>query len=102
MGRLWHELDITGVEELAETDEARISGLKGFGKERRRMIEAAKTYNSQERRMLLDDATALGENLLSFVRSHPATEKAEVAGSLRRRKETVGDLDIVPGQHGTP
>ena len=95
-GRLWHELDITSVEELADTEEARISGLKGFGKKSaERMIEAAKKYNSEERRMLLDDATALGERLLDFVRSHPATEQAEVAGSLRRRKETIGDLDVV-------
>ena len=96
VGRLWHELDITTVEELAGTEEDKISGLKGFGKKSaERMIQAAKTYNSQERRMLLDDATALGESLLSFVRSHPATERAEVAGSLRRKKETIGDLDIV-------
>ena len=95
-GRLWHELDITSVEELAGTDEARISGLKGFGKKSaERMIEAAKKYNSEERRVLLDKATALGDFLLDFVRSHPATERTEVAGSLRRRKETVGDLDIV-------
>jgi DNA polymerase (family 10) len=45
--------------------------------------------------MLLDEASALGEHLLEFVRSHPDTERAEIAGSLRRRKETVGDLDIV-------
>ena len=95
-GRLWHELDITSVEELAESDEDTISGLKGFGKKSaERMIRAAETYNSQERRMLLDEATALGESLLAFVRSHPATEKAEAAGSLRRQKETIGDLDIV-------
>ena len=95
-GRLWHELDITSVEELAESDEGTISGLKGFGKKSaERMIRAAETYNSQERRMLLDEATALGESLLAFVRSHPATEEAEAAGSLRRQKETIGDLDIV-------
>jgi DNA polymerase (family 10) len=45
--------------------------------------------------MLLDEATALAEGLLAFVRAHPATARAEVAGSLRRRKETVGDLDLV-------
>lgn len=96
VGRLWQELDITTVEELAETDEKKISGLKGFGKKSAEsMIQAAKTYNSQERRMLLDDATALGETLLAFVRSHPTTERAELAGSLRRQKETIGDLDIV-------
>ncbi|CAN5904488.1 DNA polymerase/3'-5' exonuclease PolX [soil metagenome] len=95
-GRLWKELDVTTVEELADTEPGRISELKGFGKKSaERMIQAAKTYNSQERRLLLNDALSLGEDLLDFVQSHPATEKAELAGSLRRRKETVGDLDIV-------
>jgi DNA polymerase (family 10) len=96
VGRLWQELDITTVEELAEAEPGSIPALKGFGKKSaEKMVQAAENYNSQERRMLLDDATALGESLLDFVRSHPATERAEVAGSLRRRKETVGDLDIV-------
>ncbi len=95
-GRLWKELDVTGVKELAELDASEIAGLKGFGKKSaEKIVRAAETYNSTERRMLLDEATALGENLLSFVRSHPATGRAEVAGSLRRRKETIGDLDIV-------
>ena len=95
-GRLWRELDVTGVEELAEVEPERISSLKGFGKKSaEKMISAARTYNATERRMLLHTATALGEHLLEFVRSHPATERAEVAGSLRRMKETVGDLDIV-------
>ena len=95
-GRLWRDLDITNVEDLAEMEEGRLAALKGFGKKsEERILRAARTYNSTERRMLLDEATALGEHLLSFVRSHPATVRAEVAGSLRRRKETIGDLDIV-------
>ena len=95
-GRLWRDLDITSVEELADLEEGRLAALKGFGKKsEERILRAAKTYNATERRMLLDDATALGEQLLSFVRSHLSTERAEVAGSLRRRKETIGDLDIV-------
>ncbi len=95
-GRLWRELDITNVEDLAEMEEGHLAALKGFGKKsEERILRAAKTYNSTERRMLLDEASALGEHLLEFVRSHPDTERAEIAGSLRRRKETVGDLDIV-------
>ena len=96
VGRLWHELGVTSVEELAELEVERVAALKGFGyKSAEKIVRAAKTYSSQERRMLLDDATALAEQMLSFVRSHPACERAEIAGSLRRQKETIGDLDIV-------
>jgi DNA polymerase (family X) len=96
VGRLWKELGVTSIEELASTDPAGISALKGFGKKSaQKMVEAAGKYNATERRMLLDEATALGDQILSFVRSHPATERAEVGGSLRRMKETIGDIDIV-------
>jgi DNA polymerase (family 10) len=96
VGRLWQELGVTSIEELAEEDPAKISALKGFGKKSaEKMVQSAQTYNATERRMLLDDATDLGDEILSFVRSHPATERAEVGGSLRRMKETIGDIDIV-------
>ena len=95
-GRLWRELGITDVEALSELEEGRLANLKGFGKKsEERILRAARTYNSQERRMLLDEANALAEHMLRFVRSHPACDRAEVAGSLRRQKETIGDLDLV-------
>lgn len=95
-GRLWKELEVTSVEGVAALDPADIGRLKGFGKKSaEKIVAAAEKYDATERRLLLDDATALGEDLLSFVRSHPATERADLAGSLRRRKETVGDLDLV-------
>src|SRR5215210_5505730 len=96
VGRLWKELGVTSVEELAVEEPEKISALKGFGKKSaQKMVQAAQTYNATEHRMLLDEATALGNQILSFVRSHPATERAEVGGSLRRMKETIGDIDIV-------
>jgi DNA polymerase (family X) len=96
VGRLWKELGVTNIEELAAEEPERISALKGFGKKSaEKMVQAARTYNATERRMLLDDATALGDRILSFVCAHPATERAEVGGSLRRMKETIGDIDIV-------
>jgi DNA polymerase (family 10) len=95
-GKLWKELGVVSVEELAEIDADQISSLEGFGrKSSEKILRAAKTYNAQERRMLLDQATALAEHMLEFVRSHPSTVRAEVAGSLRRQKETIGDLDLV-------
>ncbi|MDQ3863357.1 MAG: DNA polymerase/3'-5' exonuclease PolX [Actinomycetota bacterium] len=96
VGRLWKELGLTSVEELAGVEQGRIASLKGFGdKSAQKILQAARTYNATERRMLLDEATSLGEQILSFVRSHPATVRAEVGGSLRRMKETIGDIDIV-------
>jgi DNA polymerase (family 10) len=96
VGRLWKELGVTSVEELAAEEPERISSLKGFGKKSaEKILQAARTYNATERRMLLDEATSMGERILSFVRSHPATQRAEVGGSLRRMKETIGDIDIV-------
>ena len=95
-GRLWREIGVTSVEELGELKEGRLAALKGFGKKsEERVLRAARTYNATERRMLLDEASALGEHILRFVRLHPACERVEIAGSLRRRKETIGDLDVV-------
>jgi len=95
-GRLWRELGVTNVEEVANLEEGSLSSLKGFGKKsEERILSAARTYNSTERRMLLNEASALGDHVLQFVRSHPATVRAELAGSLRRMKEPVGDLDVV-------
>ena len=95
-GRLWQALGVTSVEELAKIQPDRVASLKGFGKKSaEKIVAAARTYSSTERRMLLDEATVLAEHLLSFVRSHPACEKAEIAGSLRRKKETIGDFDLV-------
>jgi DNA polymerase (family 10) len=96
VGRLWKELGITSVEELVELAPERLASLKGFGKKSaEKILRAAQTYNANERRMLLNHAVALGEHILSFVRSHPTTERAELTGSLRRMKETIGDLDVV-------
>ena len=93
---LWQEFGVESVEELAELEDGRIAALKGFDKKsEERILRAARTYNAQERRMLLDEATALGAHMLEFVRSHPSTVREEVGGSLRRKKETIGDLDIV-------
>ena len=95
-GRLWRELDVKSVEEVAALPEGRLASLKGFGKKsEERILSAARKYDAHERRMLLSEASALGGHMLLFVRSHPATERAEIAGSLRRMKETIGDLDIV-------
>src|SRR3954469_3941537 len=79
-GRLWRELGITNVESLGALEEGTLAALKGFGKKsEERILRAARTYNSRERRMLLDEATALAQHMLGYLRAHPACERAEVA-----------------------
>jgi DNA polymerase (family 10) len=48
---------------------------------------------------LLHAATAEGDGVLAYVRAHPAVERADLAGALRRRTETVSQLDLVVATH---
>ena len=49
----------------------------------------------REKRFKLADVQAIANELLANLRGDPAVETAEMAGSYRRKKETVGDLDLV-------
>ena len=96
--RLLHES--LGVDDRAELVEAiesgRLEGLKGFGEKKVENIRRALKIHKETRdRMLLWDAFGLAESLLSKVRTLKGVRQAEVAGSLRRMKETIGDIDLV-------
>ena len=47
------------------------------------------------RRIIWSDADQIAQRLREHLQSHPAVEQLELAGSYRRRRETVGDLDIL-------
>jgi DNA polymerase (family 10) len=74
----------------------RITRLKGFGPKRIENIrKALKIDKESQGRLRLDTALDIGEQLLQQVRALPGILQAELAGSLRRRKETIGDIDIL-------
>lgn len=83
-----------GVMEAIESGS--LEQIKGFGSKRiENMSRGLKLYKESLARMLLFDALVLGNELLNKVKVLPGVRKAELAGSLRRKKETIGDIDIV-------
>jgi len=96
--RTLHEtLGIGSPAELeAACREGRVAALPGFGaKTQAKILEGLARLDRQSERHLISDAEAEAERLLAHLREHPSVIEASVAGSLRRRCETVGDLDFV-------
>lgn len=94
----WRELGITTVDELQQSAEAgELAGLPGMGeKSQQKIIKAIETYRRhQTGRILLGEAWPRAQEFLERLRELPQTEAAEAGGSLRRRRETVGDLDLL-------
>jgi DNA polymerase (family 10) len=95
-----------GVGTVAELEaacrEGRVRGVKGFGeKTEARILEgiARARTRSTEHRVRLAEALAVGEALLAHLRGSPAALEVALAGSARRGRETVGDLDLVAASH---
>lgn len=94
---LHEKLKVNNREDLIQVLESKkIQTLKGFGaKKIENMRRGLKLYKETHTRMLLKDAEQIGAKMLAAIRSIAGVEKADLAGSLRRKKETVGDIDIV-------
>jgi DNA polymerase (family 10) len=102
---LYHELDIHTTEQLMRAaKDHRISTLSGFGvKTEKRILDTLKTYAKEEHRLKLAVAAQYAESLVDYLRQCKDVKEVVVAGSYRRYKETVGDLDIlVTAKHGKP
>ncbi|HKJ70729.1 MAG TPA: DNA polymerase/3'-5' exonuclease PolX [Gammaproteobacteria bacterium] len=95
---LYDGLGIDSLEDLeAAARSGRIRELEGFGaKTEQALLEGIERLkDSGERRTRLADAEAVAEPLKDYLARVSGVETVEVAGSYRRRKETVGDLDIL-------
>jgi DNA polymerase (family 10) len=95
------------VETLAElraaAESGKIAKLKGFGaKTEANILQGIAFVEKSADRILLSEAVRLVAPILAAVRSHPQVSRAEAAGSLRRRAETVGDLDILFSSDNCP
>lgn len=89
-----------GIKDLAALEQAcrrdKLLTVPGMGrKTQERILQGIEHYRQTRGRLTLAEAWQFAESLLRYLRSHRAFARVEMAGSLRRGKETIGDLDIL-------
>ena len=98
--RLHDELDVSTPEDLRAAAEAQeIRKLKGMGAKQEENILAGLERLEAEpegpQRKRLDEILPVAEELVEVLREHPSCDKAEIAGSARRRTDTCHDIDLI-------
>jgi DNA polymerase (family 10) len=95
--QLHAELGIGSVEELTEAIRAgRLRGVKGFGaKSEERLLRGIELLRQSGERVLLSVGLETAEDIVAALRAVPGCVRCTYAGSLRRMRETVGDIDIL-------
>ncbi|MGD8991606.1 MAG: DNA polymerase/3'-5' exonuclease PolX [Desulfobacterales bacterium] len=94
---LYQKLNIKTLDQLAEAArKGRISKLEGFGQKiESAIIEAIASLAQKEKRFKLATAKPAVDSLIDFLKKVSGVKTVKVAGSYRRSRETVGDLDIL-------
>jgi DNA polymerase (family 10) len=94
---LHQRLKVGSIDDLRQAAEKhRIRRLRGFGtKTEQNILQALQGREETGRRILLAEAKVFADAVVRHLRQAPGVGQVEVAGSFRRRKETVGDLDLL-------
>ncbi len=94
--KLYDALGINNLKDLKEAaQKKKIREIEGFGKKTEEKILTELQEMGEEKRTLLKEAEEVAEAFYSYLQKSEGIGQIEVAGSYRRRKETVGDLDIL-------
>ena len=101
---LFDELGIASIDGLEQAiAEGRLAGLPGFAEKTvENIVAGIGRYRSLSERILLADALSLAETLVAGLKEVPGVEDAACAGSIRRMKETVGDIDVLVSAEDGP
>jgi DNA polymerase (family X) len=95
--QLSHDLGVTSVDDLATAIKAgRLDGLAGFGaKSGERIASGIEVYRQGRERVLLDVALQTATTMVAALSAVSGCQRCAYAGSLRRMRETIGDVDIL-------
>ena len=97
--KLFHEeLKVNSVADLKDAlEKGKIEKLPGFGPKLLEKIRegVSDTGTTAQKRMVLHDAEQYARAIVDYLKAGGGLDEIDVAGSFRRRKETIGDLDIV-------
>ncbi len=94
---LVNKLDIKSIEELKKAiEEKEIRALEGFGdKTEQNILKSLEQYELRHERMRIDTAMSIATEIIEYLKQNTDVKKINYAGSLRRMKETIGDIDIL-------
>ncbi len=94
---LARELGVATFQELEDAIRAgRLQGIKGMGpKTAENLLRALATYTGERERIFLAQALKVAEEMLQGLQAVPGVVRASYAGSLRRMRETIGDIDLL-------
>jgi DNA polymerase (family X) len=95
--RLFEELEIENIAELEKAARAgKLRELPGFGpKLEEKILREVERVGARTKRMLLGEALPAAEEVVAQLKDHPAVREIDPAGSIRRMKDTIGDIDIL-------
>lgn len=96
---LYSELGIDSIDALKTAIfNHSLSGLKGFGiKTEERILQGIRIFESKAGRILLNEAFSAASSMVAHLEKSHTDARICIAGSLRRMRATVGDIDILVG-----
>jgi len=94
---LYKELKVKNIKDLEKVAKAgKIQKLKGFSeKTEQNILKGVEIAKSKPKRYLYIEIVPIAEKIVRYFKTKPFVKKIVIAGSYRRKKETIGDLDLL-------